>query len=252
MENEACFIFPLNGHSTLLGRDSKVEISSEEGVLVKCGRYINIWHNKKDDSPNDVVVIHLHPEVIKKVYQDQLPEFLKAKPSDSTICLHVIKYQEALANFIKGLIFYFDNPLLTDEEFVKLKLKEFMLLLHNTGNKDLQNLLAHLFDDRKIAFRDIIECNLFEDFSLEEYAFMTNLSLSSFKRRFKELYNSPPAKYLKERKLERAADLLQHSKQSITEISLNIGISDSKLLAKNFKTAYGVSPTEYRKSFELN
>ena len=206
---------------------------------------------RKDDLNNEIVLIHLYPNILRTVYADGIPEFLKGRKQKTKKFHHVVKRQEAISNYIKGLIFYFDNPQLTNDEFVKLKLREFLLLLHNLGNEELDFLLSDLFDEREIEFKEVIQSNLYEPLSISELAYMCNLSLSSFKRKFSETYGVPPGKYIASSKLEKALELLKHTNQSIGDVSFEAGYNDPKHFSKKFKMRYGKSPSEFRKEFRV-
>lgn len=247
MDNEACFIFPLEGRSTFHGEYGQTSIMKEESVLMNCGRFINNWHYRKDGENNDVVVIHLYPDVIKSIYADKLPSFLKSNIDSKVKNVYKIKTQEAITNYIKGLIFYFENPQLADDHFVKLKLREFLFLLHKLGNSELDQLVASLFSEGELEFREVIYNNLYEPLSLSDLSFMCNLSLSSFKRKFKETFDSSPAKFIRSKKLEKASELLKNTDYSVTEICYETGFTDPKLFSKNFKLKYGSSPLNFRK-----
>lgn len=251
MKNEACFVYALEGQTSFFDQLSSGSLVTGESALMRCGRYINNWMERKDDLNNEIVLIHLYPNILRTVYADGIPEFLKGRKQKTKKFHHVVKRQEAISNYIKGLIFYFDNPQLTNDEFVKLKLREFLLLLHNLGNEELDFLLSDLFDEREIEFKEVIQSNLYEPLSISELAYMCNLSLSSFKRKFSETYGVPPGKYIASSKLEKALELLKHTNQSIGDVSFEAGYNDPKHFSKKFKMRYGKSPSEFRKEFRV-
>ncbi len=57
--------------------------------------------------------------------------------------------------------------------------------------------------------------------------------------------------YLRKIRTAQAAHLLATTKQSVSEISTAVGITDPNYFVKLFKTDYGVSPTEYRSKHSL-
>lgn len=48
--------------------------------------------------------------------------------------------------------------------------------------------------------------------------------------------------------MKRAEHLLMYTKKSVTDISLQVGISDTNYFTKLFKKAYGKTPLNYRKT----
>ncbi|MEL6989852.1 MAG: helix-turn-helix transcriptional regulator, partial [Bacteroidota bacterium] len=81
---------------------------------------------------------------------------------------------------------------------------------------------------------------------------LCNLSLSTFKRTFKEHYASSPAKYIKKRKLERAKKLLLSSNLRISDIAYDCGFSDLAHFSKSFLQAYSSSPRDFRLNQKAN
>jgi AraC-like DNA-binding protein/quercetin dioxygenase-like cupin family protein len=81
---------------------------------------------------------------------------------------------------------------------------------------------------------------------LDEYARMTHLSLSRFKIRFKQEMGLAPGKYLIGRKIERAKELLNSSKMSVTDVAMSLGFATSQHFASTFKRVTGRTPREFR------
>jgi len=152
-----------------------------------------------------------------------------------------------IRKYIEGLLFYFENPSLVNDEILILKLKEIILLLSQTPEAEtIQVILSQLFSPTKYSFKHIIEANLFSQTSIEELAQKTNLSVSSFKREFKKIYNDSPANHIKNKRLERAAELLIVSNKRITDIAFDCGFNDLANFTKSFHDKYDSTPTNYR------
>jgi AraC-like DNA-binding protein len=128
-----------------------------------------------------------------------------------------------------------------------LKLKEIILLLSQTqGAETIRVILSQLFSPTTYTFRQIIEANLFSQVNVDGLAQKTNLSVSSFKREFRKLYNDSPASYIKAKRLEKAAGLLLISDERITDIAFECGFNDLANFTKSFSDKYNVAPTIYR------
>ena len=57
-----------------------------------------------------------------------------------------------------------------------------------------------------------------------------------------------PVEFIREMRIKRAAQLLEERQLNITEVTYMVGMNDSRYFAKCFKSTYGVTPSEYRKS----
>ena len=246
-DQEACFIYSLSGKGQLYGGVAQNTVSPNESILMKCGSFLNHWRASEDGKPCKIIAIHVTPDVLNRVYQNALPDFLTAQHS-STMIFERISQQLVIDEYIKGLVFYFDHPELINEDLIILKLKELILLLYQVDYGNIRLLLSTLFTPVDLSFKSIIEAHLYEELELKDFAALTNTSLSTFKRRFKQIFQEPPAQFIMHKRLEKAANLLKTSRNSVTEICFNCGFKDLSAFSKSFSKRFGMSPLSYRKA----
>lgn len=72
------------------------------------------------------------------------------------------------------------------------------------------------------------------------------LSVSTFYRRVKKITTLPPGLFIRSVKLKKAAELLEKSQLTVSEIIEELGYLDSKNFRTIFKKEFGVTPSEYR------
>ena len=65
---------------------------------------------------------------------------------------------------------------------------------------------------------------------------------------FKEYFDCTPAEYVKRYKLKHACHLLTATALPVNKIAMKCGIPDYNYFSKIFKSEFGTSPTDYRKS----
>src|SRR5690606_19454781 len=208
-----------------------------------------IQHCKTDDECQ-ILIVTFYPDILKKVYDRELPYLLR-KPRDviSNKSAEMLNNDILIKKYVEGLLFYFENPLLINDDILILKLKEILLLLAQSGDAaTVQLILSQLFSPDTYSFKQIIEANLFSQLTIEQLAAHCNLSISSFKREFARLYQDTPANYIKHKKLQKAADLLVFSEKRITDIAFECGFNDLATFTKNFTDAYHIHPTGYRQA----
>lgn len=93
-----------------------------------------------------------------------------------------------------------------------------------------------------------IEENYMENISLEELAAYVHMNRSYVSHLFKKETGDNLYNYLQHYRLEKAKELLAHTRDSIQEICWKVGIQDSGYFSKLFKKYAGVTPLEYRRS----
>lgn len=248
VSEQACFLYVLKGEFQYKTDEQEFTISSHYSLFLNCitsGKYIQ---NSESEDHCEIVIVTFYPDILKKIYDRELPSLLQ-KPA------HIVsnKSNEKINNdfliqkYVEGLLFYFENPSLVNEDILVLKLKEIILLLAQSQNADsVQLILSQLFSPTTYSFKQIIEANLFSQLTIEQLAEQSNLSISSFKREFAKLYNDTPASYIRNKKLEKAAELLLISDERITDIALDCGFNDLATFTKNFSDKYLVTPSGYR------
>lgn len=85
------------------------------------------------------------------------------------------------------------------------------------------------------------------DFTVDALCSLHNMSRTSFYNKLKALTGQSPADYIKEFRLNMAAQLLQENTYSITEVAEMTGFCDSKYFREVFKKRFNVSPSKYGK-----
>lgn len=245
---QACFLYMLEGGIQYQMDDEQVNIPTNYSLFLNCISSGKQIHDHNSKSNCEIVIVTFHPDILKKIYDRELPVLLQTpKNTVSNKSSEKINNAFLIQKYIEGLLFYFENPSLVNEDILILKLKEIMLLLSQTQNAEaIQVILSQLFSPATYTFKQIIEAYLFSQLSIEELAQHTNLSISSFKREFAKIYNDTPANYIKTKKLEKAAELLLISDERITNIAFDCGFNDAANFSKSFFEKYNTTPTNFR------
>ncbi|WP_343686482.1 AraC family transcriptional regulator [Chryseobacterium gleum] len=247
VSEQACFLYVIKGEFQYKTDEQEFDIATNYSLLLNCisaGKHIQ--HSKSEDCK--IVIVTFYPDILKRIYDRELPLLLQ-KPVNtvSNKSSGKINNDFLIQKYVEGLLFYFENPSLINEDILILKVKEIMLLLAQSQNADsVQLILSQLFSPSTYSFKQIIEANLFSQLTIEQLADQSNLSVSSFKREFAKLYHDTPANYIRNKKLEKAAELLLISDERITDIAFDCGFNDLATFTKNFSDKYHISPSGYR------
>ncbi|WP_245592363.1 helix-turn-helix domain-containing protein [Ectobacillus panaciterrae] len=62
--------------------------------------------------------------------------------------------------------------------------------------------------------------------SLNELAYLSGRSLSTFKRDFRKIYNTSPMKWIRNRRLDKAKELLTHTSLSVSDVCFSTGFEN--------------------------
>jgi AraC-like DNA-binding protein len=97
--------------------------------------------------------------------------------------------------------------------------------------------------------RDLVDRHYAEPLDLEALAAAAGVSKFHFLRCFTATYGITPARYLAERRIERAQDLLRATNLTVTEVCMLVGFSSLGSFSSRFSELVGVSPSAYQARF---
>ena len=244
--NEACFMFVDNGEFSVRTPDALIPIYKGNAVLAKCHNFFIESSIKQRDEGGklEVIAVYLVSDIIEELLDVDLNK------SNHTVNYNLkhIEVDKLLDNFKVSLELFFDNPELADEATIKTKLKEFLLLISKTQGASQSDFLSALFKLKSTDFWSTVTNNLYSSITIEEFAKLCGMGTSSFKRKFREVFNETPAKYISIKKLERAAEMLLSDDLRISEIAYDCGFETTSTFNRTFKNHFGNSPSEYRLS----
>ena len=113
----------------------------------------------------------------------------------------------------------------------------------------LQILLLTVMDRRIEIVLASLKQEIGHDWTIQTLANSVNLSESRLRHLFKQETGKTPTQYVKELRLRKSQILLQTTFLSIKEVANRVGLDSVSYFAREFKRAYGMSPTTYRCKF---
>lgn len=84
------------------------------------------------------------------------------------------------------------------------------------------------------------------DVSIEDMAAEVAISRPALNRKVKQITGMTPLELIKTARMQKACQMLKEERFSINEIAYECGFSDAKYFSKCFKSATGMTPTDYR------
>ncbi len=199
-------------------------------------------------------------EINRKLFEDKIEDFISDMHEDlmklfrdlngTQLFYHKDYYSLEIARFL--------------EEFSSCELTDFMKVVYQEGKayEILSHQLQQYLDDinksgtRKI-FRQaqvekiekaaaIISNELDSMDNIVELAKRVGLNQNTLQSGFQKLYKTSVNEYVRNTRLERAKELLEHTDMNISEICYKIGINSRSYFSKLFKEKYNQTPKQYQ------
>ena len=109
--------------------------------------------------------------------------------------------------------------------------------------------LKSIFEEQIIRHvHDELTNNLAERVTIEELSRKYLMNTTTLKRCFKQVYGETIAAHMKKHRMEEAASLLLKTQNDIAAIAQAVGYESQSKFSTEFHKAFGILPTEYRKT----
>jgi len=219
-----------------------VEVPANKMIFVPKGLY-TISDIVPGKGCFEAVVFFFDNEVISDFI-----ESIKLKSSKVKCCTPlVMDYTEPVRIFTESLLKNHGNNRKEYRGLTNIKLLELLYLVSYSQQTDcFLGALSTLNNKAQRGLKEFMHANFTKPLSIEDYAYLTGRSLSTFRRDFKTLFGGiAPKKWLIERRLERAHELLSKRNITVTEVVQEIGYENIPHFTKAFHAKYGIAPKQF-------
>lgn len=186
------------------------------------------------DAANDYVKEYIHDFDLIDFYE----ELHKSKG-------YVLVRSNEEIDHVIGELYHVDERI--RESYHKLKCLELLLFFSITNFTKVESISlskkqAEIVEKVK---NDLIS-DLDKKITLDELASKYDISKTSLKNCFKEVYGKPIIKWRKEYKLDYACRLIETGEHSISDVSRMVGYSSPSKFSQAFREYVGCTPSEYQ------
>jgi AraC family transcriptional regulator, exoenzyme S synthesis regulatory protein ExsA len=238
---EHAVIVVLEGEKKFTSPRQEVHVEKSDILFVQRGFYL------MSESINESYksLVFFFDEKLLKEFVGLHPELFDSKKAFTVFenPILLLKADENFEKFIQSVFPYFKSRTDLKNHFLRLKFQELLLhLLELDGSQQLRAILYSLYKGEKADLSFLMNSYYLKPLTLNELARLSGRSLSVFKRDFQGEFNTSPAFWLKNKRLEYADFLLRNSTKNVSEISGEIGYESVSHFIKSYKEKFGVTP----------
>lgn len=166
----------------------------------------------------------------------------------------ILEKSDSLSAFFLSIASYFSGTHEPDPSLLELKFKELILTIaDNDHNAELLSYFWSLLNEpQHVSLQRVMDENYCFNLKLEQYAQLSNRSLSSFKRDFRKIYKTSPGEWLLEQRLNHALRLLRDYHKTISEAAFESGFENISHFSRSFKKRFGLNPSSFKQERALN
>lgn len=239
------FAFISSGKKIWKSIHNSYEVADGDIIFVKKGA--NLTHAFFEDEFCAIFVFI--PDEFIKTFLKRNADLLDTSIADISAQDAVLQVHpdELLKNYCRSVQSFLSITEKPNEQLLTLKFDELLLsLFSHTRHKHLTDYFISLCRNQHAHLSRIMEANFAYNLNLEDLAKLCNMSLSAFKNAFKLQYNTTPAVWLKNMKLNLALQKVLSSDLTISQISFECGFEDTSHFIRVFKEKYNLTPFQYR------
>lgn len=237
--------FLLEGEKSVILPDSKATFQNDSFILLKKGKCLMTEKLSGEGGFKSLLIFFDNNYLLQFFKKHNLA----LSPASTDSGFSVLQKDDLLNSIAYSLLPYFDSKKELSESISVLKAEELLLQIVNLhGTESLSFLLDNLQSYRDVEFKKVVESNITNNLSSSQLAFLCNMTPSTFRRKFIQLYRETPGKWFTKKRLEKAAQLLKCSDAKASEIYLKVGFESLSGFIHAFKKAYGATPKKYQNS----
>lgn len=215
-------------------------VGKNEMILLRKAHSVSYEKKSSEETGRfESMLFAINDELLKEFItsqQVQIPQMIEE------LGAQVSPMSDRLVAYCWSLAPYFNDPSQTNPGLLRLKVME---LLYNVMDcsKNIFRQMLQLRQPIKADIHRVVEENYTSPISVDELAYLSGRSLSSFKREFQAIYGESPARWIREQRLRKAHEMLQSTSLSVTDIAYSLGFENPTHFSRIFKQSYGISPS---------
>lgn len=235
--------FLIQGQKNIYYADSAIHLDNTKALMIAQGNYLMTEKCYGSEDYKSILIFFSKAKLNNLLLKKALIGPPGKEPHTPT-AYFTIEQDDFVKAFINSLSVHFKLHQALSRELLEVKFEEIMIyLLDRYKETLLPFLLNTLQNDSDLSFKNTIEANSYTNLRTEELAFLCNMSLSTFKRHFAEVYGKTPGNWFKTKRLERSKQLLESGKIKPSELVNSSGYKNLSHFSTAYKARFGKSPS---------
>ena len=241
--NKNTFSFLQEGTKEVFFDNSSYAINNSQFLLMKSGNCLMTEKlSNVEEYYRSVLLFFSNEDVLKFIRKFEL----NAPDSKNYYSTYSFSYDVFIKRFVESLLDISKLSKKIQSRILETKFEEIMLyLVEFKGVEFLYSLISNSSNEHQ-KFIQTIESNQLNKLTIKELSFISNMSVSTFKREFEKHFRSTPSKWFQEKRLEHAAFLLKNNSKRPSDIFEEIGYETLSNFTQAFKLKFGLTPKQYQ------
>jgi len=244
--NEFFVLFVLEGTVKFQSPNGLFYVEEGDCAIVNKGTYIMSEGLSGESNCFKAYLFFFEREALEQFYFNHPPK--DTNPAVNMRNILLIDSCKFIKTFMSGVELLFSKNYQDTwvEDLMNLKTRELLhYLALNNFSQEIHSMLYPSVSDDNYRLKEVVKNNYLSNLSIKELAFLSSMSLSSFKRKFIEIYKESPAKWIKEKRLEYAFKLMNTGNFKINEVAYKSGFDNPSTFSRLFKNKFGMTPKNY-------
>lgn len=236
--------YVISGKKDWITSKHTYKLNAGDALFVRKGVYTTRQYL---ESEYCVMLFFINDKFIKR--------FISENPSFKRELNHKLEHKQifdittndAFTTLIQSIFHYLKQGEEIPKELVEIKFKELLFnIVLNSNNKELLIFFNSIVQNTKSTIENIMIENFQYDLKIADLAKLSGKSLSSFKREFKESFNTTPSRWLINKRIDHSKTLLLGTNLTVSEVGYECGFKNNSHFIQAFKKKAKVTPNRFR------
>jgi AraC-like DNA-binding protein len=243
----------MRGEKTMHFAEKSVFIKADEFHFLSSGNCVAGMNPSNKESFRSILIF-FDNSVLSDFFIKYASSVQTIKTKGKIQSRHYIAFKKDrfVSNYIASLELLLQSGKKMSAGMKLLKFEELLLHLLETHPAEFLSFqTVNIQDLNDFEIRKAVETHVSNPVSLEELAFLCHTSLSTFKRRFIKIYGMPPNKWILQKRMETARNLLLHHNEKPSDVYHKVGFENHSSFSQSFKKNFGITPKAFQQKLNV-